>query len=75
LQYLIEQARATPSRTLLVGDSAVDHETAVRAGVRCCLATYGFGYVSFPAERLSGNEWLVRHPSELVPIFEAMRYQ
>ncbi len=75
LQYLIEQARATPSRTLLVGDSAIDHETAVRSGVRCCLATYGFGYVSFPAERLSGNEWLVRHPSELVPIFEAMRYQ
>jgi phosphoglycolate phosphatase len=71
LQYLIDRAGATRTGTLLVGDSAIDHETAARAGVRCCLATYGFGYLSFPAERLSGNEWLVRHPSELVPIFEA----
>ena len=75
LQHLIERAGAARGGTLLVGDSAIDHETAARAGVRCCLATYGFGYASFPPERLSGNEWLVRHPSELVPIFEAMRYQ
>jgi phosphoglycolate phosphatase len=72
LRYLMAQAQATPARTLLVGDSAIDHETAARAGVRCCLATYGFGYLSFPAERLSGNEWLVREPAELVPLFDSI---
>jgi len=70
LQHLIERAGATPSRALLVGDSAVDHETASRAGVRCCLATYGFGYLSFPAERLTGQEWMVRTPAELAAVFD-----
>jgi phosphoglycolate phosphatase len=71
LRGLIERAGATPSRTLLVGDSAIDHETAARAGVRCCLATYGFGYAAFPAERLRGDEWMVRAPAELAGIFAA----
>ena len=71
LRHLMMQARATPARTLLVGDSAIDHETAARAGVRCCLATYGFGYVTFPPERLTGSEFLVRNPAELLPIFDS----
>jgi phosphoglycolate phosphatase len=35
---------ANAEHTLLVGDSAVDLETARRAGVRCCLVSYGFGF-------------------------------
>lgn len=73
LQYLIERAGVTAARTLLVGDSAVDHETAARAGVRCCLATYGFGYATFPAGRLTGGESMVRTPSELIEVLEAFR--
>ncbi len=73
LLELMARAAATPSRTLLVGDSAIDHETATRAGTRCCLATYGFGYLSFPSERLTGNEWTVRTPAELPGVFEAFR--
>jgi phosphoglycolate phosphatase len=73
LNHLIARAGATPARTLLVGDSAIDHETARRAGARCCLATYGFGYVTFPAERLSGDEWIVRAPAELTAIFEEFK--
>jgi phosphoglycolate phosphatase len=73
LQHLIEHAGATPAGTMLVGDSAIDHETAARAGVRCCLATYGFGYRSFPPDRLTGNEWIVRTPSDLMEVFEAFR--
>jgi phosphoglycolate phosphatase len=73
LQHLIERARATPARTLLVGDSAVDHETALRAGIGCCLATYGFGYASFPPSRLTGRESIVRTPSELLGVLEAFR--
>ena len=70
LQYLIGRAGATPARTLLVGDSAIDHETAVRGGARCCLATYGFGYRSFPEGRLSGDEWVVAAPAELAGVFD-----
>lgn len=38
---LLDNAGASPDETLFVGDSAVDLETARRAGVRCCLVTYG----------------------------------
>jgi phosphoglycolate phosphatase len=37
-------ANVSPHGTLLVGDSAIDLETARRAGVRCCLVSYGFGF-------------------------------
>jgi phosphoglycolate phosphatase len=70
LRFLMERANAPGSKVLLVGDSAIDHETAARAGVRCCLATYGFGYRSFPSERLTGAELLVREPSELAAVFD-----
>jgi phosphoglycolate phosphatase len=42
-RFLLTAAGARPEATLLVGDSAVDLETARRAGVRPCLAAYGFG--------------------------------
>jgi phosphoglycolate phosphatase len=35
---------ASGERTLMVGDSAFDRETARRAGARCCLVSYGFGF-------------------------------
>jgi phosphoglycolate phosphatase len=73
LHHLVARASATPIRTVLVGDSAIDHETAIRAGVRCCLATYGFGYVTFPPERLTGQEWIVRAPAELGDVFTAFK--
>jgi phosphoglycolate phosphatase len=68
---LVARAGATPQRALLVGDSVIDHETALRAGTRCCLATYGFGYQTFPSERLTGAEWIVREAAELAAVFEA----
>ena len=64
-------AGATPRRTLLVGDSAIDLETAHRAGVRCCLATYGFGRVTIRADQLSGDEWTVERAADLSAVFEA----
>jgi phosphoglycolate phosphatase len=39
---LMERAHATPDRTLMVGDSRIDYETARSAATRCCLVTYGF---------------------------------
>jgi phosphoglycolate phosphatase-like HAD superfamily hydrolase len=64
------RAGTTAAHTLLVGDSAIDHETAVRASSRCCLATYGFGYVMFPSERLTGQEWIAASPADLPAIFD-----
>ena len=66
----MERAEAAASQTLLIGDSAIDHETAVRASSRCCLATYGFGYVMFPRERLTGKEWMAAAPDDLPAIFK-----
>ncbi len=41
---MMTNAGATAADTLLVGDSAIDLETARRAGVACCLVSYGFGF-------------------------------
>ena len=67
---LMDRAGATASRTLLIGDSAIDHETARRASVRCCLATYGFGYARFPPDRLTGDEWIAADPVALQDVIE-----
>ncbi len=42
LLALMDRAGATPDRTLMVGDSRVDYDTARNAAARCCLVTYGF---------------------------------
>jgi phosphoglycolate phosphatase len=39
---LMKRAGATPERTLMVGDSRIDYETAKSAATRCCLVGYGF---------------------------------
>jgi phosphoglycolate phosphatase len=44
LNAMMASAEAAPHDTLLVGDSAIDLETAKRAGVTCCLVSYGFGF-------------------------------
>jgi phosphoglycolate phosphatase len=41
--FLIAEAQAAAGRTLLVGDSTIDVLTARQAGVRMCVARYGFG--------------------------------
>lgn len=64
LLALIERAGATPETTWLVGDSRIDLETARRAGVRICLARYGFGYRFDPGD-FDGTELFVDAPSEL----------
>ncbi len=70
LRALMHLAGASPASTLMVGDSWVDHETAHRAAAGCCLTTYGFGYVTFPAGRLTGDEWIVTAPGELRAVID-----
>ncbi|MFI5178804.1 MAG: HAD-IA family hydrolase [Vicinamibacterales bacterium] len=45
VRFLMAEAAATPAGTLLVGDSAIDVLTARAAGVRVCVARYGFGRI------------------------------
>ena len=70
LLALMRDAAAAPEHTLLVGDSAIDHETARRAGVRCCLVSFGFGFESFPRERLGADDWVAADASELGRVIE-----
>ena len=70
LLALAADAGAAPAATLLVGDSGIDHETALRAGACCCLVSYGFGFASFQRDRLTGREWIVGSARELPAIFD-----
>ena len=69
LQALMQSANASAPATLMVGDSAIDHETAIRAGVRCCLVSYGFGFENFPRERLRGDEIIAADAEGLTRAF------
>lgn len=44
LMSLVERAGVDASRALMVGDSPVDVQTAINAGVPMCLVRYGFGF-------------------------------
>jgi phosphoglycolate phosphatase len=72
LLAMMVRADAGHAGTLLVGDSAVDHETAVRAGVRCCLVKYGFGWRSLTDAQLAGAAWVVETAPELPAVFDRL---
>jgi phosphoglycolate phosphatase len=65
LKALIQEAGATAETSMLVGDSAIDHETAVRAGVRCCIVSFGFGYGSVAMERLRDGDQVAADAAQL----------
>jgi phosphoglycolate phosphatase len=62
---LVAASGGTIATTLLVGDSVVDWQTAHAAGVRACLARYGFGFDGFPVDRLTASDVVIDAPSEL----------
>jgi phosphoglycolate phosphatase len=70
LRAMMTSAGATGERTLLVGDSAVDHETARRASARSCIVSYGFGFKTFPQERLGEPDWVVDDVRALASVIE-----
>ncbi len=70
LRSLVSAAGVVPDATLLVGDSMVDVETGRRAGVRVCVARYGFGGLGTPVT-LRAGELAVDHPGELADALEA----
>jgi phosphoglycolate phosphatase len=67
---MMRSAQASAEHTLLVGDSAIDLETANRAGTRCCLVSFGFGFENLPRERLSGREWIAADAAALADVID-----
>jgi phosphoglycolate phosphatase len=65
LRFLMNAASAQKDSTMLVGDSSVDWQTARNAGVRVCLARYGFGFQDLAEGALTGEESLVDDPREI----------
>lgn len=50
IETLLRESGARKERTLMVGDSAVDIQTARNAGIPCCGVTYGFQPESLAAD-------------------------
>lgn len=58
----LEQLKVRPERALFVGDTDVDHECAVGAGVKFLAASFGFGGVEVsPPFRLLKFDDLLKH--------------
>jgi phosphoglycolate phosphatase len=73
MRFLMDQASVGPHETILIGDSTVDLQTSRNAGVRVCLARYGFGFVDLPSEELRGDETVVNSPAEIAEVLDARR--
>jgi phosphoglycolate phosphatase len=68
LRHLIARSGTTPAATTLVGDSAIDWQTARHAAARACLVRYGFGFESVPVDALGGAELIVDTPEALLRV-------
>ena len=73
MRFLMGEASAGPGDTILVGDSSVDLETSRNAGVRICLARYGFGYADLSTGDLRDGETVVDSPAEISAMLYAGR--
>ena len=73
MRFLMHQAAAGPSETVLVGDSTIDLQTSRNAGVRICLARYGFGFADLAVNDLRGDEWLVDTPAAIAGVLHGGR--
>jgi phosphoglycolate phosphatase len=71
LHAMMNAAGVAASNTLLVGDSAIDLETAQRAGVRCCLVSYGFGFRDQLRTQSGSDAFFAADATELTRAIEA----
>lgn len=71
LVALMKWAGVPADRSVLVGDSAVDVQTARNAGTRMCVARYGFGFRNCPPELLNSDDLLVDSPKDLTAVLTA----
>jgi phosphoglycolate phosphatase len=68
LRYLMKQASLGPRDTVLIGDSTVDLQTSRNAGVRICLARYGFGFTDIASDQFGRGERIVDSPAEIAGV-------
>jgi phosphoglycolate phosphatase len=71
LAYLMAAHGASPAGTVLVGDSPVDVETARRAGTRCCVVSYGFGFAAFDDATLGNTVPVAANIGQLISVIDA----
>lgn len=64
--WLMSRFQAKPEDTLMVGDSTMDLDAARAAGVRACLARYGFGFPRIPRDDIRPDDLVIDHAMELV---------
>jgi phosphoglycolate phosphatase len=73
LRRLMDEAGAGADATVFVGDSMIDVETARNAGVRICVALYGFGRLRGELS-LTGDELVAQEPADIARLMaSAMR--
>ena len=72
LRHLTQRFDAHPRQTVMIGDSWIDYSTARSAGTLVCLARYGFGFATFPAGELRGDEGVVDRSSEYGPVIRGL---
>ena len=65
LLSLMERVGTSPDRTLMIGDSSVDLQTARNAGTHACVARYGFGFAGIPTGMLHDDDRVIDHPLDL----------
>ena len=51
----------------------IDLQTARNAGVRICLARYGFGFADLRPDELRGDEWIADTPADIAGALHAGR--
>ena len=68
LRHLTASVKANAESTLMVGDSLIDWLTARAAPARLCLARYGFGFDSVPAEELGPEDRVIDAPGQLLDL-------
>ncbi len=68
LRWLMAQAGAAPDGTLMIGDSVMDLEVARAAGVRACLARYGFGFRRIPPSTIRPDDVVIDRAGDLTAL-------
>ncbi len=72
LLWMMEEAGFEPQRTLFVGDSPIDADTARGAGTHFCLAAYGFGQQHGPTA-LGDGEFRANTVADIRTAIDAVR--
>jgi phosphoglycolate phosphatase len=70
LLAMMASTGAARERTLMVGDSGIDYETAQRASVRCCIVSYGFGFRTFSRSSVQDGNAIVEDAAGLSELIQ-----